>query len=72
MANNVDPDETARYEPSHQDLHCLQKTLFSSAELKGLRSTYRFAWSYKYSSDYRNKGHMTGSAVKSRKTWDSL
>ena len=21
-ANSVDPDETARYEPSHQDLHC--------------------------------------------------
>ena len=25
MANCVDPDETARYEPSHLDLHCLQK-----------------------------------------------
>ena len=25
MANSVDPDEAARYEPSHQDLHCLQK-----------------------------------------------
>ena len=22
-ANSVDPDETAHYEPSHQDLHCL-------------------------------------------------
>ena len=22
-ANSVDPDETAYYEPSHQDLHCL-------------------------------------------------
>ena len=22
-ANSVDPDETARHEPSHQDLHCL-------------------------------------------------
>ena len=22
-ANSVDPDETARKEPSHQDLHCL-------------------------------------------------
>ena len=22
--NSVDPDETARHEPSHQDLHCLQ------------------------------------------------
>ena len=25
MANGVDPDETAHYEPSHQDLYCLQK-----------------------------------------------
>ena len=23
FANSVDPDETVRYEPSHQDLHCL-------------------------------------------------
>ena len=23
FANSVDPDETARNEPSHQDLHCL-------------------------------------------------
>ena len=22
-ANSIDPDETARNEPSHQDLHCL-------------------------------------------------
>ena len=22
MANSVDPDEMAHYEPSHQDLHC--------------------------------------------------
>ena len=25
MANSVDPDETARYEPSHLDLQCLHK-----------------------------------------------
>ena len=25
LANSVVPDETARYEPSHQELHCLQK-----------------------------------------------
>ena len=24
QANSVDPDETARNEPSHLDLHCLQ------------------------------------------------
>ena len=28
MASSVDPDETARYEPSHLDLHCLQRYLF--------------------------------------------
>ena len=35
MANSVDPDETARYEPSQQDLHCLHRYLFWSAGLKG-------------------------------------
>ena len=25
MANSVDPDGTAHYEPSHQDLHCLHR-----------------------------------------------
>ena len=30
MANKVDPDGTAHYEPSHQDLHCLQKKMFWS------------------------------------------
>ena len=25
MANTVDPDETARYEPSHLDLQCFAK-----------------------------------------------
>ena len=24
IVNSVDPDETAHYEPSHRDLHCLQ------------------------------------------------
>ena len=33
MANSVDPDETARYEPSHQDLHCLQRHLCWSVEM---------------------------------------
>ena len=36
MANSIDPDETARYEPSHLDLHCLQKYQIWSTELKGL------------------------------------
>ena len=30
-ANSVDPDETARNEPSHQDLHCLQFCFSSSS-----------------------------------------
>ena len=37
MANSVDPDEMAHYEPSHQDLHCLHKYLFWSAGMEGLR-----------------------------------
>ena len=36
MANSVDPDETAHYEPSHLDLHCLQKYLYWSAGMKAL------------------------------------
>ena len=35
--NGVDPDETARHEPSHLDLHCLHRCLFWSAGLKGLK-----------------------------------
>ena len=27
MSNSVDPDETAHYEPSHLDLHCLKKLI---------------------------------------------
>ena len=34
MANSVDPDETARYEPSHLDLHFLHRYLFRSVGLK--------------------------------------
>ena len=30
IPNSVDPDETALYEPSHLDLHCLQKCPFIS------------------------------------------
>ena len=38
MANSVDSDEMAHYEPSHQDLHYLQRYMFWSTgldELKG-------------------------------------
>ena len=34
MANNVDPDGTARYESSHPDLHGLHGYWFWSARLK--------------------------------------
>ena len=27
MSNNVEPDETGHYEPSHLDLRCLQKPI---------------------------------------------
>ena len=35
MANSVEPDEMAHYEPSHQDLNCLQKHCFSLQGRKG-------------------------------------
>ena len=37
IANSVDPDETARHEPSHLDLHCLQRNMCWFAWVKGLR-----------------------------------
>ena len=35
MANSVDPDETAHYERSHLDLHCLQRYQCWPAGMKG-------------------------------------
>ena len=43
MANSLDPDETGHYEPSHLDLHCLQKfsaLLFMDERVKGLSTLY--------------------------------
>ena len=37
MANSVDPDGTAHYEPSHLDLHCLHKYQCWFVVLKGLK-----------------------------------
>ena len=31
MANSANPDEMARYEPSHLDLYCLQRYMYWSA-----------------------------------------
>ena len=36
MANSVDLDEEAHYEPPHQDLRCLQIQLYSSPVVKEL------------------------------------
>ena len=36
MANRADPDETARNEPSHLDLHRLQRYIYWSAGMKML------------------------------------
>ena len=41
MANSADLDETARYEPSHLDLHCFQRYLLIG--LKWLRITSHLA-----------------------------
>ena len=38
MTNRVDPDETARYELSHLDLHCLHRFLVWSTWLNSLTS----------------------------------
>ena len=35
MASNVDPDETAHYEPSHQNLQSLKRYLYWSVGMKG-------------------------------------
>ena len=40
MANSVDPDEMAHYEPSHLDLHCLQRYLCWSAGMKEVSPLY--------------------------------
>ena len=43
MVNSVDSDETAHYEPSHQDLHYLKKKkMFWSAGLKGITICFYF------------------------------
>ena len=36
MADSVDPDEMALYEPSHRDLYCLHMYLIWSAGLQAL------------------------------------
>ena len=37
MANSVDPDEMAHYEPPHLDLYCLHRCLYQSTGLKGIQ-----------------------------------
>ena len=43
IANSVDLDEMAHYEPSHLNLHCLQRVVFWPAGLKGLTFTALWA-----------------------------
>ena len=38
MANSVDPDEMAHYEPSHLDLQCLLRYMVWPTGLKWLRN----------------------------------
>ena len=38
MSNSVDPDGTVRHEPSHRDIHCLQRRLNSPMAPKGLNA----------------------------------
>ena len=40
MANTVDPDETAHYEPSHLDLQCLQIQQLLCLALYGLKPCF--------------------------------
>ena len=42
MANSIDPDEMAHYEPSHLDLHCLYRYLYQSTGMKGLISSLSY------------------------------
>ena len=45
MANSADPNETARYEPSHLDQHCLHRYLVWSADLERLiRNTDTYSY----------------------------
>ena len=43
MENSVDPDDTAHYELSHLDLHCLQRGLYWSVGMKGLKGIDTFS-----------------------------
>ena len=48
MANTVDPDERAHYEPSHLDLQCLQNQLLLCLAL------YRIIWQKQIKNDQEN------------------
>ena len=45
-ANTVDPDEIARYEPYHLDLHCLQSCRFKKVKDKRYFVTYQILFSF--------------------------
>ena len=43
MTINVDLDETARYEMSHLDVHCMQSYLYRSAGKRGMKYQHFFS-----------------------------
>ena len=53
MANSVDLDEVAHYEPPHQDLRCLQIQLFSSLVVKELTYLHVFGELFIFASSAR-------------------
>ena len=52
MANTVDPDETAHYEPSHLDLQCLQIQLLLCLVLYEISYSDNVMALYHYSSSH--------------------
>ena len=48
MASSVDPDEAARYEPSHLDIHCLQICKFIFSGLPGRKGEYGTTVDFRY------------------------
>ena len=43
MSNNVDLDETVHYDPSHLDLHCLQKSIIIACGSERVKCSDRMA-----------------------------
>ena len=61
MTNSAVPDETARDEPSHLDLHCLRRCLFLVC----------MAEMVKYDTPQRQRSHLTFSTLQTKWANDS-